>query len=832
MKCRFKGQIKPINLLIAALMIQAGVAHAADLVVGSGEHQDVSGVLGAAKVENGGQLTAHDAQFEQQVWVTGTDSVFSVTDSVLQGEDSHLLKVEEGAQVQLNATDLSLMANVATEEDGSNATAIAILSGGSVKMNGGVITSNVDGINANAATFDLNGMQMHLSGEGAYGVWSLNGASGSMRDSQVISAGNFAVGVSVTGPVSSVFLDNSSINMAGESAHALQLANGGDITVQGGTINVSGSNGMVLSASAGNLSAQGNLTLTDARVHSADGAVLNNRGSRLDVELNNTSASSGRGVLLNAIAGSSTHGALTRLGLTNSQVAGDINSDALSTTDVSLAGGSVLTGAIRNGNDVSVDDSSQWLLSDSSSVNSLSNFGTLAFAPTTGFKQLLVQGDLSGDGRFLMNTDLASGLGDLLVIQGQTLGNSTLLVADTGYEPAAAEGRLMLVDGNGGPGGFTLLGGSVDAGAFRYVLAQDGDDWVLINKASAPEPETPEVPEVPEVPEIPEIPEVLEVVDPDPEPSVPVVVAPQPAALSKGANAAVAQQTARAALWSAETASLGQHMSDLRLSKGAGVWVKSTQQHQQFDPSTSRAFEQTLKGVQVGADKAISYDGGTLYVGGLIGIGESRQQFGEGTKGTVDSRTLGVYGAWLDASGLYVGAQFKYSRFDNRVEVLDNLGGKSTGRFNNDAYGASVEVGKRFELDHGWFVEPQIQVSAGRIKGGNYTQDNGLQVQAGAVDTLQSRVGAMVGTQVSLGAGVTLQPYVKAGWVSEHAGDARVRVNGHKLKAALPGDRAEVGIGGVLNLGDKHQVSLQADYADGQGIKQPWAVTVGYRFEM
>lgn len=73
-----------------------------------------------------------------------------------------------------------------------------------------------------------------------------------------------------------------------------------------------------------------------------------------------------------------------------------------------------------------------------------------------------------------MNSDLASGSIEVA---------DTLGVEDSGHEPAAANGKLMLVDGNGGAGRFKLYGGHVDAGAFRSTLEQRADDWYLVNTA-------------------------------------------------------------------------------------------------------------------------------------------------------------------------------------------------------------------------------------------------------------------------------------------------------------------------------------------------------------
>lgn len=80
-----------------------------------------------------------------------------------------------------------------------------------------------------------------------------------------------------------------------------------------------------------------------------------------------------------------------------------------------------------------------------------------------------------------MNTDIANQRDDLLIVQGAGMasGDHTLIVGDSGNEPTTSDGRLLLVDTNGGSAKFALYGGHVDAGAFRYTLRQQGDDWVL-----------------------------------------------------------------------------------------------------------------------------------------------------------------------------------------------------------------------------------------------------------------------------------------------------------------------------------------------------------------
>ena len=98
------------------------------------------------------------------------------------------------------------------------------------------------------------------------------------------------------------------------------------------------------------------------------------------------------------------------------------------------------------------------------------------------------------------------------------------------------------------------------------------------------------------------------------------------------------------------------------------------------------------------------------------------------------------------------------------------------------------------------------------------------------MDSLQSRVGSLFGRSLQLSKGMTAQPYVKASYVTEHAGSSKVSVNGNKLDAELPGNRVELGFGGTLQVSEKSKISLDAEYAKGNSIEQPWGVNLGYRY--
>ncbi|HEF4761181.1 TPA: pertactin family autotransporter [Pseudomonas putida] len=455
--------------------------------------------------------------------------------------------------------------------------------------------------------------------------------------------------------------------------------------------------------------------------------------------------------------------------------------------------------------------------------------GQVQFADpdVNGFHTLTIKGPLTGSGSFLMNTDLAALRGDLLKVQGPVNDTHTLVVADSGIAPTAALQKLMLVDGNGGSGGFNLYGQTVDAGAYRYQLQQQGNDWYLANLAEVEVPQEGVEPAVPADPVTPVFP-----VDPA-EPDTPSPAAPRPQAetLSKGANAAVASHAASAALIGAQMSATVGHLSGLRSGKDqGGLWTRGYSTEQRLDTGTSRPFQQQVNGMEIGADKALPFAEGTLYVGGLIGQGQGKQDFGEASKGTIDSKTVGAYASYQDRGGSYVEGAVKYNRLDNEVNVTSNLGNKVKANYKNHAVSADVQVGKSIDLGQGWFVEPQAGLQVARISKGSYTASNGLSVEQDAMTSVQSHVGAMFGRDLQLDNGVKIKPYAKATLITEHAGESHVTVNGAKLDSRLPGSRVEVGGGVVLATTEKHNFYVEGGYTRGKDIEQPWAVSVGYRY--
>lgn len=624
-------------------------------------------------------------------------------------------------------------------------------------------------------------------------------------DIHVSGHGAAAAGVAITNRNVKVNVDDSVINVDGPGTQniAIQLEKA-DAKVQLNNSEVFGADHGVLAN--GQVANAAVVTVDGGRLESGNGALIQGQSeAKLNVVAKNGSELiAGNGVLVNAI-----DQATVNLTVDGTDVSGDVTSDrayrfwpadwfnpsreATTSANVTLQNQASLEGRTSQVDDMIIDSTSQWHMTANSDVHKLASDGLVSFDADNGFKTLKVTGDLSGAGTFGMNTDLASQQGDRLEVGGTISGSHKLAIADSGAEPVGAGGELMMVDGNGGDGTFSLHGRPyVDAGAFRYSLLQDGDDWYLRHTGSSKS---------------------------DPE------------GLSGGANAALGNQAATSTLWSAQMNALHKRLGDLRIGKDdGGVWARGISKDYEVDNGSSRGFDQDVNGMELGADTAIPMEGGKLYVGGMVGTANSNQNFGDGSTGEIDSTLIGAYATWLDENGYYIDTVAKFNRMDNDVKTITNTGEAVKGSYKTDGYGVDVEVGKNISLKDGWFVQPQAELSWTRTNGADYQTTNGMSVDVGSANSLQGRLGVLAGKSLQLDAHRAIEPYVKASYVHEFDGNSTVEVNGNELDNKVAGSRVEVGAGAVMQVSEKTKVYVDAEHATGENVDEPWGVNLGVRF--
>ena len=146
---------------------------------------------------------------------------------------------------------------------------------------------------------------------------------------------------------------------------------------------------------------------------------------------------------------------------------------------------------------VSLKPQSQWTLTGNSNVGNLALANSVVvlnqrydeignnYKGNVDFNQLTINGNLTGTGSFRFLTNAAAGRGDMMVVNGVANGAFEIALKNTGAEPDAIS-PLSLVKLNNSQqrnanARFTLENGYVDLGAYRYILANNNNDYRLYN---------------------------------------------------------------------------------------------------------------------------------------------------------------------------------------------------------------------------------------------------------------------------------------------------------------------------------------------------------------
>jgi len=573
------------------------------------------------------------------------------------------------------------------------------------------------------------------------------------------------------GATATVALDHQS-SLSGDVTNLADLSLNNGSTLSGnltGTTNLNVDNN---SSITGNVDDVVNFTL------GGNSSVSGNISNVADLSLNNGSSLSG-----NLIG-------TTNLNVdNNSRITGNVD-DVVNFT---LAGNSSVNGNLNNVENLSLDNST-WTTSSGSGVTNLSmNAGTVKLGAGDGTFETLNVSTLSGNGRFIMDTDLAAHQGDLLNVSGVASGNYDLQIKNTGAEPISGDQDQRVVHtGAGSTAGFGVVGGQVDVGTFAYELQQRDDDWYLVQKV-------------------------------DEDGGGPIT--------TPGTRSVIGLFSAAPTVWYGELSSLRSRMGELRYGKTqGGGWMRSYGNKYNLSAAGGTAYQQNQTGISLGADAPLPTSNGQWLVGVLGGYSRSDLDITAGTSGRVDSYYIGGYTTWLSDEGWYVDAILKANRFKNKSDVRMSDGTKASGDYNTSGVGASVEAGKHIKLQDDWFVEPFAQVSTLWVDGKGYSLDNGMDASSNKADSILGKVGTTVGRNFPLDKGGFVQPYVKVAMAQEFAKSNRVKVNSTTFSNDLSGSRGEIGAGIAAQVSDVLQLHADVDYSNGENIEQPWGVNVGLRY--
>ncbi|MGZ9668135.1 autotransporter outer membrane beta-barrel domain-containing protein [Pseudomonas sp. GNP014] len=682
------------------------------------------------------------------------------------------------------------------------------------EKNGLQINTDLTGVNANSVTLNSTrvsggtGSAIVLGSSGAAGtVASINvsgtseliGGNGNLLQATNRSTANLTVDASQlsgnvvadTGSSVSLLMQNGAAlegdlqNVTQVNLDSRSTLNGDVLSVAGTASKVSLNNNAVLNGNVENIVG---LSLNNGS--QMTGNVLADTNGR--IELDNRSAIKGNVENVSSLV------------LNNgSNLTGDVISAA--NGSVLLDNGSLLTGQINNSGNLTINNAARWVMTGDSTVQQLGmSDGVVQMGTNEQFQQLNV-GNLSGRGTFVMGTDLGNGNTDFLNVTGNASGQHQLLIAATGTTPVTAEAVKV---GNiaAGDASFSLGGReTVDAGTFVYRLAKEGQGLYL-----NPDKET----------------------------------------VSTSSNTALALAGSARSVLNAEAAMLSDQLGDRSLSirpeaslramddssvkLSNSVWVRTYGNQYNVDNAYGDGYTQNQTGITGGADTVVDIAGRAWVLGGFVGTSRTDIDLKYGSSAIVDSVNAGVYGSTFDVdSGVFVNLMAKVNQFDNKAKVTMSDGTRTKGDYKTLGLSGSAAIGKHIRLKDDYFVEPVVQISTGVAQSEEYRLDNGLQVKADTMRSVQGKVGARGGRVITLDNGSLLEPSLSTAFNHEFVKANRVKINDDSFDDDRASSSVEYGAGLKWTPAQRTwQVSGQVGGSKGTTVSQDWSgsLRVSYFF--
>ena len=289
-------------------------------------------------------------------------------------------------------------------------------------------------------------------------------------------------------------------------------------------------------------------------------------------------------------------------------------------------------------------------------------------------------------------------------------------------------------------------------------------------------------------------------------------------------------------VWRIEGNNVMKRMGELRSGTEAGkggVWARYYRGELSADSNYDSSFSQDYTGFQGGIDKVQDYKGGKLYTGIAVNRIDSNAGYTVGS-GDLSSTGVGLYGSWLGSKGHYLDVIARGSKLTNDFKLVDLSGNAAKADYDTWAYGISAEYGYRQNLNAGWFVEPQAELSFGHINGTDYTMSNGGRIENDSANSAVVRLGFLGGKKFTIG-GRTSNTYVKASALHDFGGNGGATAYyGTDSLAMQTGDLTgtwyEIGLGANLGIAKNSNLYFDALKTFSGDLRTDWQFNAGLRF--
>ena len=298
--------------------------------------------------------------------------------------------------------------------------------------------------------------------------------------------------------------------------------------------------------------------------------------------------------------------------------------------------------------------------------------------------------------------------------------------------------------------------------------------------------------------------------------------------LMKGAKEAM---IGAISLWRNNNNDLQRRMGDLRLSREEnGIWARYLGGKSAMD-SQNTEVDSRYNIYQVGYD----HKAGDWTFGAALDHGKSSDSL-SGGHGDGELTTLSAYGSLLKKDGQYLDLIARASRVKDEYTVRGELGHKLDGDYKTWGLSLSAEYGKRFTQDNGFYFDPSVELTIGRLNGkdydavSDYSGNKKLHVSQEAFNSAIGRIGFGIGQETE-----KANYFAKLALAHEFAGDidTTFRADNEPTKNThidLGDTWLELELGGTAQLSKNTYLYGTYTRSYGAEVKTKWRADAGLRF--
>ena len=254
-----------------------------------------------------------------------------------------------------------------------------------------------------------------------------------------------------------------------------------------------------------------------------------------------------------------------------------------------------------------------------------------------------------------------------------------------------------------------------------------------------------------------------------------------------------------------------------------GIWART-----QAGRFSGDNYEGRYNLYQLGFDQAANAK--SVY-GAAVDYGDGNGSYDNGS-GKDKLKSFSLYGVWTGDNGAYTNVTARYGMVSTDLESYGDYPDKA--EYKQHAYSVSVEYGKRFDMERGFFVEPQAQFTLGRLGSIDYTTDRGANGYIEGMNSAIGRIGFVMGQKITGDSDI----YLKADLLHEFAGERDLQLtsdaggtNDMLTKHNDYGDTwFELGLGANIKVSKTASVYGEIERGFGGDINKKWSVNGGVRF--